>query len=89
MQPTVNAALDSAVRKELRSMRSPTASRSLYPSLHSVAAKTEWPNYSEAVGSVFRIVCEVIGFEYGREYMDAVITARFEDGTLIPLLRSL
>jgi hypothetical protein len=86
---TTNVALDSAVRKELRAMSIAGNVRNIYPALHAVATKTEWPDYAEAVGCVFRLVCDAIGFEYGREYMDAVINARFEDGTLMPLLRDL
>lgn len=81
--------LDRLARIAVRDMPMPTSERELYPRIHATAYAIDWPNKPEALGAVFRVICETIGTSYQGQYMDRVIGARFKDCTLERAIRAL
>lgn len=81
--------LENLARAAVRSMPMPKTTGGLYPQIHSTAYALDWPDKAEALGAVFRVICDAIGTKYKGEYMDRVLSARLKDGTLEIALRAL
>jgi len=69
-------------REAVRDMPIPTTKKELYPRIHNTAYAIAWPNKAEALGSVFRVICDAVGIKFGSQYMAQMLDKSLADGSL-------